>query len=146
MRYTLNDLFNQALTEPTSFMLYGDGYQSIIANNIKISKDNHTNEVQILNMAILGNHYSLLTKEEEKYFLENGWKYGMFTLSLSNYRIKLDTIEHSIRREVGSGKAVNKRVTDYKELRRVLLNKYSKVTKILNQINNNGNKNKTNDI
>ena len=97
MKYSLKDIYAQALQDTYALALDGDGYDSRMVYGTKIIKDLLNGEIQILNTARGGDYYSHLTPEQLNNFLEKGWRYGVFVLSLSNYRSKLDIIEQRIK-------------------------------------------------
>ena len=100
MRYSLVDIFEQAEQDDYAIKVDGTGYKSRLVYGIKISKDDETDEVIIENTLASGNYYKLITPEEQEVFLDKGWRYGVYVLSLSNYRTKLDKIEQLIKEEV----------------------------------------------
>jgi hypothetical protein len=88
--------------------------------------------VQLYNTAANGDHYEVLEKSEHKNFIDKGWRYGVYVISLSNYRLKLDRIEHKIREEI-SGKANIRYIKILKLQREDVLKRFSKVNQKLNQ-------------
>ena len=107
-------------------------YEAYILYSIKIVKDNHTGDVQLYNTAANGDHYEVLEKSEHKNFIDKGWRYGVYVISLSNYRLKLDRIEHKIREEI-SGKSNIRYIKILKLQREDVLKRFSKVNQKLNQ-------------
>jgi hypothetical protein len=67
-------------------------------------------------------------------FLEKGWRYGVFVLSLSNYRSKLDIIEQRIKQFINDKKS-EKQILQLKSSRDRILAKYSVINFKLNQLN-----------
>jgi len=133
MRYNLIDIFEQAEQDDYAIKVDGKGYKSRLVYGIKISKDDETDEVVIENTLASGNYYKLITPEEQEVFLDNGWRYGVYVLSLSNYRAKLDKIEHLIKEEV-NGKNSKKTVDNYRAQRERILNKYSEIKRKFNSL------------
>jgi hypothetical protein len=88
-----------------------------------------------------GDYYISITEDELKSFTEKGWRYGVFVLSLSNYRSKLDIIEQRIKQYINDKKS-EKQIGILKSSRERILNKYSEINSKLNQLNqlNYGNK------
>ena len=97
--------------------------------------DLKTYEVQLQNTSRGGNWYVPLTEKQINIFLQNGWRIGIYTLSLSNYRIKLNSIESFIKTEM-NGKKNPKQIRKLKTSRERVLENYSNIIKKLNQIKN----------
>ena len=102
--YTLIDVWNQAKDDCFTANLDGEGYEARILYGCKISKDNDTNMVQLQNTSRGGEWYLQLDPDEIEIFLKMGWRIGIYMLSLSNYRLKLDRIEMLIKMEVNGRK------------------------------------------
>jgi len=142
MRYSLEDIFQQSVSDPYASPLNGRGYKSMNVYGIKSVKDNETGEVEIFNTTRSGNYYVEISESDYEVFLTNGWRYGVYELSLSNYRIKLDWIEHKIKKEVNKQGRVNDRqVQSLKQERQSVLEKYSEITIKLNKLKSNGTNN-----
>ena len=110
MCYSMSDILMQAskdhYTTPlntareTSFMLYG----------VKIVEDKITEKITIYNTTKGGDYYAEITENEYTEFYENGWRKGVYVLSLSNYRRKLTIVNDRIQNEI------NKRRSNAKTL------------------------------
>ena len=149
MRYSLNDIFIQASDDPSSSPLHGNGYESYLLYGIKIVKDNETSQIQMLNTAKSGDFYHSLNEEDMYLFHEGGWRYGIYVISLSNYRAKLDRIEKQIKKHVNEKQNPSQKQLDYyKSTRQNILEKYTEMTIKLNKLksNQNGEQKTTNDI
>lgn len=133
MRYSLDDIYNQASKDHLRVNLDGKGYTSFMVLGVKIIKDNDTSKIQILNTMIGGDYYSNLSEKEINIFHKKGWRYGVFVLSLSNYRTKLDLIEKKIQQELTTRKSI-KQLRLLKSKREQILSKYSELNYKLNQI------------
>jgi len=132
--YTLIDVWNQAKEDCFTANLDGEGYEARILYGCKISKDNDTNMVQLQNTSRGGEWYLQLGPDEIEIFLKMGWRIGIYMLSLSNYRLKLDRIEMLIKMEV-NGRKNPKQIQSLKSSRQRILEKYSKIKNQLNQLN-----------
>ena len=132
--YTLIDVWNQAKNDCFTANLDGEGYEARILYGCKISKDNDTNMVQLQNTSRGGEWYLQLDPDEIEIFLKMGWRIGIYMLSLSNYRLKLDRIEMLIKMEV-NGRKNPKQIQSLKSSRQRILEKYSKIKNQLNQLN-----------
>jgi len=124
--YTLIDVWNQAKEDCFTATLDGEGYEARILYGCKISKDNDTNMVQLQNTSRGGEWYLQLDPDEIEIFLKMGWRIGIYMLSLSNYRLKLDRIEMLIKMEV-NGRKNPKQIQSLKSSRQRILEKYSKL-------------------
>lgn len=133
--YTLIDVWNQAKDDCFTANLDGEGYEARILYGCKISKDKETNMVQLQNTSRGGEWYIQLEPEEIEIFLNMGWRIGIYMLSLSNYRLKLDRIERLIKMEV-NGRKNPKQIQSLKSSRQRILERYSKIKNQLNQLNN----------
>lgn len=133
MRYGLDEIFEQAQQDPYAISLDGNGYKARMVYGVKIVRDDETGEIAIENTLATGDYYTLIKPEEMEIFLDKGWRYGVYVLSLSNYRTKLDRIEDLIREEV-NGKNSQKTVDNYRQQRERILNKYSEIKRKLNSL------------
>lgn len=134
MRFSLMDVYQQAVDDSFAVNLKGRGYNSFSLYGVKIVMDYETKEVALYNMNSGGLYYDKLSEDETNNFLENGWRYGVYVISLSNYRTKLDRLELKIRDEVNNRNRV-KEVQAMRDLRDIILRKYSEITNKLNQLN-----------
>ena len=100
LKYSMDDIMHQALTDEFSVVLDGDGYEARLLYGCKISRDNETKEVTIQNTTRAGDWYTPVSDDDLYIFLQKGWRIGVYELSLSNYRFKkLDKVEESIKRK-----------------------------------------------
>ena len=121
MNDRLLEVFEEATNDGYALKMDGHGYQSRMVYGVKIIKDNETNRVDFLNTMLGGDHYKKLTSEQLQNFIDYGWRYGVYVLSLSNYRLKLDKIELSIKKEM-NGKRNPKQIQSLKQARENVLN------------------------
>ncbi len=133
MKYSLEDIWVQALEDTYAISLDGKGYQSRMVYGLKIVKDDETNQIELINATRGGDYYREINAEELEVFLEKGWRYGVYVLSLSNYRLKLDIIEQKIHKEMNSRKS-KKQIDILKGSRKRVMNKYSEINYKLNQL------------
>ena len=92
-----------------------------------------TKKVIIHNTTIGGDFYKEITSEQYEVFSKKGWRLAVFVLCLSNYRRKLDMVEHNIKREVNSRKNA-KHIQNLKSARERIMCSFTKVTKKINLI------------
>lgn len=130
--YKLEYIFNQAKSDNKSAKIIENGYQSVSLLDVKIIKDDYTHEVNLLNTS--KRYYQRLTDIELNSFKEKGWRYGVYIITLSNYRSKLNKVEKSIRDEI-NGKGSEKTIKQLKERRESFLLEYNKLKNKLNEQN-----------
>ena len=135
LNYSPQDIMQQAIEDNYAVDVSGDGYVGKILFGCKISMDNESEEVLIQSTTMGGEYYKEVPADIYETFLINGWRIGVYELSLSNYRIKLDRIEQSIKTEV-NGRKNPKQIQSLKASRESVLKRYSKIKYKLNQISN----------
>ena len=73
--------------------------------------------------------------EQYELFKAKGWRYGIYVISLSNYRRKLSKIEDKIKREL-NGKNNARAIQNAKSNRLRIMENFSKISTKLNFIKN----------
>jgi len=101
---------------------------------VKIVRDRETGEIEILNTTKGGDYYEEISKKEYDNFYIKGWRYGVYIVSLSNYRRKLDLINDRIQDLIGKS-ARKKDIDSLQERRKNIMQRYTKVSKKLNLLN-----------
>tara|TARA_R100000935_G_scaffold58069_1_gene93749 strand:- start:749 stop:1195 length:447 start_codon:yes stop_codon:yes gene_type:complete len=132
--YSLNDIFIEAKKDTYAITLDGIGYESRMVFGVKIVRDKESNNIEIINTLIGGDYYRTLEEEDHKVFRQKGWRYGVYVLSLSNYRTKLDLIESRIHKEM-NGRASAKQIGLLKLQRERVMGRYSEINYKLNKLN-----------
>lgn len=128
--FGLDDIFYQANKDSKSAKIIENGYKSASLLDIKIIKDNRTQAIDLLNTS--RRYYEKLTDDQLNHFKENGWRYGVYVITLSNYRSKLDKVEKSIKNEV-NGRGSAKTIKQLKAKRESFLLEYNKLNNKLNE-------------
>jgi len=136
--YSLEEVFNQSNKDRYAARLNGVGYISNTLYGVKIIRDNITSDVEILHAQFSEGYYAELTEDQVKIFLDNGWRYGVFVVALSNYCLKLDSIENKIKDAI-SRRGSKKLVQMLKDRRDEVLKKYTEINNKLNKIKNDNN-------
>ncbi len=136
--YSLEEVFNQSNKDRYAARLNGVGYISNTLYGVKIIRDNITLDVEILHAQFSEGYYAELTEDQVKIFLDNGWRYGVFVVALSNYCLKLDSIENKIK-DAMSRRGSKKLVQMLKDRREEVLKKYTEINNKLNKIKNDRN-------
>jgi len=99
---TLEDIFKEAVADKDTVTLDGIGYEARMLYGIKISKDNYTQDIIIQECTSSGDYYTEICMRHYDLFLENGWKYALYVLSLNNLRLRLDEIDNKIKLETNT--------------------------------------------
>ena len=136
--YSLEEVFNQSNKDRYAARLNGVGYISNTLYGVKIIRDNITSDVEILHAQFSEGYYAELTEDQVKIFLDNGWRFGVFVVALSNYCLKLDSIENKIK-DAMSRRGSKKLVQMLKDRRDEVLKKYTEINNKLNKIKNDNN-------
>lgn len=131
--FSLENIFDQAFSDKKSAKIIENGYQSTSLLDVKLIKDDYTHEVDLLNTS--KRYYQRLTDFEFNTFKEKGWRYGVYVVTLSNYRSKLNRVEKSIRYEV-NGSNRQKIVKQLKAKRVQFLSEYNNLKNKLNEQTN----------
>lgn len=131
---TLEEIFKEAVEHTATAVVDGDGYEARLLYGIRISRDNKTNEIVIEDSSSSGDYYNELSDESYQLFLDNSWKYGVYVLSLSNLRRKLDLIEIKIRDEINS-RNNEKYIKSQMQSRDNVLNRYTTINNKLTKLN-----------
>lgn len=134
MRFKLDDIYSQAIKDEYCSVLVSPKETSRMLYGIKIIQDKATGLISIYNTTTGGDYYTELTENEYKVFLENGWRYGVYVLSLSNYRRKLTIVNKRIQTEIGKRRTNIKNLESLQKSKTRILNRYSTFTKKLNKI------------
>ncbi|MAN61364.1 MAG: hypothetical protein CMI60_05380 [Parvibaculum sp.] len=129
------EIFNQASRDHSAVSMDSGEHQGFISYGIKIIKDRH-NKVTILNTN-KGEYYEEISDDEYDIFRDRGWLCGIYTLSLSSYKRKLDEITRRITDEV-NGRRRKKVLVSLKEERDIFSSKYFKVNQLLIKSNQDG--------
>lgn len=131
--FSLEEIFDQAFSDKRSAKIIENGYQSVSLLDVKLIKDDYTHGIVLLNTS--KRYYQRLTNREFDTFKGKGWRYGVYVVTLSNYRSKLDKVEKSIRDEV-NGKCSEKTIKQLKAKRESFLSEYNKLNNKLNEQTN----------
>ena len=132
MENTLEDIFTQATSDSYSVKMNGVGYSSVILYGIKIIKDTTTKEIEILNTINNLYYYHKMTEDEVNIFLNNGWRNGVYELSLKKYILKLELIESRVRDEI-SGNNSKKNLKVLHRQREETIGRYNEIKNKLNK-------------
>lgn len=133
MRYSLEEVFDQSMNDKYSADLSNKSCKASIVYGIKSIMDRETYDIKIYNTTRGGNYYKEINDQEYNVFYENGWRFGVYTLYLSNIKRRLNQIETNIKKEF-NGKLSKRAILGWKTSRTLMMAKYSKVAKKLNQL------------
>jgi hypothetical protein len=127
-------VFNDAREDEFAGDLDDSYVEARIVFGVKIVRDRGTGEIEILNTTKGGDYYEEISKKEYDNFYIKGWRYGVYIVSLSNYRRKLDLINDKIQDLIGKS-ARKKDIDSLQERRKNIMQRYTKVSKKLNLLN-----------
>tara|TARA_R100000951_G_scaffold70630_1_gene59557 strand:- start:8245 stop:8646 length:402 start_codon:yes stop_codon:yes gene_type:complete len=130
----LKYVFKDAIVDEFAANLDTNYVEARIVFGVKIIKDRESDEVHIYNTAKGGDYYEEISFKEYKNFVEKGWRYGVYVISLSNYRRKLEAIDKRIQGYISEN--ASKTALSHAQERRVnIMNRYSKISNKLNLLN-----------
>ena len=111
----------------------GLGYQGRLLYGVKIVKDLQTSEIQILSTMSGGTYYQPISEADVEVFVLNGWRFGVYAISVRSYSQKLSLIRKKIRDEA-NGRQSAKRMEALKERRDNILKIYTEIKNKFNKI------------
>ena len=82
----LDDVFRDALEDEFGANLDTKTSEARLVFGVKILRDKDSGDVEILNTTKGGDYYEEISLDEYKNFFKKGWRYGVYLVSLSNYR------------------------------------------------------------
>ena len=132
---SLEDIFKEALNDSYSAILDTPYVEARLVFGIKIVRDKESGLIEILNTTRGGDYYKEITQKEYQEFYVNGWRYGVYDVSLSNYRRKLDMIDYNVNEAIAN-LASKKEIEGYHIRRKNIMNRYAKISNKLNLLNN----------
>ncbi len=127
--YSLEVLFEQAKSMPSSIYTQTKRCESVMSTGAKINK--FSDKIEILNMGRGGDYFMELNEKEYNFFQNHGWNIGVDQLMLNNYIFKLRLIENRIKTEVNTRKN-DKHIQNLKNRREKILQKYTERKQKLN--------------
>lgn len=131
--YSLAEIYQQASTDVMASEYHGNGYTSYISYGVKIIRDSKDGAFYIYNIGAKGDFPEELNEQEYSLFLTKGWKYGVCSVSLSNYRNKLDIIQLKIRDVMNSSRS-DKQVQTLQDKRDTIMQRYNELLIKLNKL------------
>lgn len=127
MKYSLRDIYNQAKDDKHGVATSNSEYDAVSLYDCKITSYGEEDvDVLILNTGLCGLWYTNLSKHEVKVFTTHGWRAGVYELTLSNYRTKLNNITDDIKAEV-NGRQNPKKIKSLKNSREQVMEGYYKL-------------------
>jgi len=131
LKYSLDEIYNEALSHYKSKHLQSKEHESCIFLGVKITKDYATGEIKIFDPSKSNNYYIELDIKLYELFFKEGWTRAVLKITLEKYISKLERIKESINNEVNNN-ASQKRLNFFRESREQILKKYYKLTLKLN--------------
>jgi len=132
---SLEDIFKEALNDSYSAILDTPYVEARLVFGVKIVRDRESGLIEILNTTRGGDYYKEITQKEYQEFYVNGWRYGVYDVSLSNYRRKLDMIDYNVNEAI-LNLASKKEIEGYHIRRKNIMNRYAKISNKLNLLSN----------
>lgn len=132
---SLEDIFKEALNDSYSAILDTPYVEARLVFGVKIVRDRESGLIEILNTTRGGDYYKEITQKEYQEFYVNGWRYGVYDVSLSNYRRKLDMIDYNVNEAIAN-LASKKEIEGYHIRRKNIMNRYAKISNKLNLLSN----------
>lgn len=132
--YSPIHIFEMAKADHGSINLDGTDHEARMQLGVKIVRYTEDDKVEIYNTSKGGDYYKELTRDEVKVFIEKGWRYGIYVISLSNYRSKLDSLKEAIKNH-SNNNLTKKHLQILHNRRDTILEKYNEVKNKLNQLN-----------
>lgn len=148
MIYTLEDVFNQAMNHRATAVSKGEKEHFGLWHGVKISKDIHTNNINIYNTTIGGDYYMEISRMEYESFINNGWIGGVCTVRVNNCERKINNVNANIQNLMNKKSFSHKKYHGYKKARIRHMSNYAEVLKEINNLiknQKNGN-NKNNEV
>lgn len=121
------EIFNQAYNDRLGVRITTPDSVSVIYRGVKV--ENKDGKIRVLNMALNGDFYMEITKEQYKVFYNKGFREGVYNVCSANYKRTLDMLSKKIRNEVASRNNV-KHYEALKEYRTTIMNKVTELIKL----------------
>lgn len=135
MQYSLDEVFTQASKDHSSCRYDTSEYDSYLSHGIKIVRDNRTQQVTIMDTT-MSEYYEEISDEDYDLFRTKGWLFGIYTLSLANFKDRVDQLTRHIKYEVNQSKR-KKKLLELRDEREQVLKRYYKVNQLLIKLNKN---------
>ena len=126
---SLEDIFKEALNDSYSAILDTPYVEARLVFGVKIVRDRESGLIEILNTTRGGDYHKEITQKEYQEFYVNGWRYGVYGVSLSNYRRKLDMIDYNVNEAI-LNLASKKEIEGFHIRRKNIMNRYAKISNI----------------
>lgn len=84
----------------------------------------------------MSEYYEEISDEDYDLFRTKGWLFGIYTLSLANFKDRVDQLTRHIKYEVNQSKR-KKKLLELRDEREQVLKRYYKVNQLLIKLNNN---------
>lgn len=95
--YNLKEIFEQAWKDKMATRGRGIDDRCVWQNGVKITKSLKDEDSYFIeNTGLVGSYYTEITQEQLKVFKEDGWKIGVYKVNISNFEIKMDSINRRI--------------------------------------------------
>ena len=135
MPFNRDEVFEQAMNDGFASVVSTPDYEAKMLYGIKITRPCRINESAVIyNTQKGGDHYEEISSADYNLFAYGGWRYGVYVLSLSNCRTKIDKLNEAIKlEEVREPKRQKYKESILKQLD-TAHTRYLKIEEKLNQI------------
>jgi len=128
----LDHIYQEASKDFSTSNLSADSYNAYMFMGVKITKDEE-GVVKIYDPTKKGEYYREFEKTDYEIFKLNGWKKGVYIITLKKYKERLESIKDRITWELNNTKS-NKKLKLFKLSREQITKKYYIISQKLNQI------------
>lgn len=128
----LDHIYQEASEDFSTSNLSADNYNAYMFMGVKITKDEE-GVVKIYDPTKKGEYYREFEKTDYEIFKLNGWKKGVYIITLRKYKERLESIKDRITWELNNTKS-NKKLKLFKLSREQITKKYYIISQKLNQI------------
>ncbi len=128
----LDHIYQEASEDFSTSNLSADNYNAYMFMGVKITKDEE-GVVKIYDPTKKGEYYREFEKTDYEIFKLNGWKKGVYIITLRKYKERLESIKDRITWELNTTKS-NKKLKLFKLNREQITKKYYIISQKLNQI------------
>lgn len=128
----LDPIYQEASEDFSTSNLSAESYTAYMFMGVKITKDEE-GVVKIYDPTKKGEYYREFEKTDYEIFKLNGWKKGVYIITLKKYKERLESIKDRITWELNTTKS-NKKLKLFKLNREQITKKYYIISQKLNQI------------
>ncbi len=129
--HNLDQIFKEASNDFSTCNLSAENYYAFMLLGVKITKDEE-GLIKIYDPTKKGEYYRECSDQDYLLYTNNGWKRGVYLVTLQKYKEKLENIKKQMAIELNTTKSM-KRIKLFKQSREQITKKYYLITQKLNQ-------------